>query len=60
MANAVKVREGVVEVSYAIYEYEMDDGSAVYDWVASNDEEPMELFLSIDEAEADARNRLGD
>lgn len=57
--NQTLILGGTVEVDYSVYGYEMDDGSSKYDWTASNGTESDELFDSADEAEQDAKRRLG-
>ena len=55
MSEQVKTVSIVISVD--ITRYKSEDGIWMYDWLASNGDEPDEWFLSAEEAEADARNR---
>lgn len=53
------VKTGTVEVSYSITEYDMEDDSKVYDWVADSGHESDDLFDTLEDAERDAIYALG-
>lgn len=54
------VKHGEVTVSYTITEYDMDDGTKMYDWVTQSGDDEDQLYESLAEAEAAVRERLGD
>lgn len=54
------VKSGAVEVTYVIRVYEREDGTFIYDWIASTGEDADEWSETIEDAERDARQRLGD
>lgn len=59
MTQGKVVVSGTVEASYAVLEYEMDNGRLMYDVFLSNGHESMELFDTVEEAESYALQRLG-
>ena len=50
------VKSGVIEVSYDINDYTVDD-EVQYDWTTANGDSSDELFDSIEDAERDLRRR---
>lgn len=53
------VNEVALTVHFSVTEWEMDDGSFKYDWVASNGDESAELFDTAEEAKESGLQNFG-
>jgi len=56
--SAEFVKDFTVSFNIRIDRYEAEDGSWMYDWLASNGDSPDVWFESAEEAERDARGHF--